>query len=156
MIGFIQDWGSIILSVISIFLAVVSLIKSSKVQKLQPKLNELELELKKYAIEKINMEKEQLKKTCVEARIIAVASNKHKIKVWNSGNTLANDVEIEIDENAGIIILENIFPYEELDIGKSFDVAIITHYGSARKFYITTKWKDAEGLSQSKRQLVSL
>ena len=42
----ISDWGALVVSVISLLVAVISLIKSSNAQQLQNKVNELELKIK--------------------------------------------------------------------------------------------------------------
>ena len=42
----VRVWGPIVISAISMIIAIVSLIKSSKAQRLQNKVNELELKLK--------------------------------------------------------------------------------------------------------------
>ena len=43
MVLFIKDWGALIIAGISLLVAIISLFKSSKAQRLQNKVNELEL-----------------------------------------------------------------------------------------------------------------
>ena len=54
----IQDWGALIVAGISLLVAIISLIKSSKAQRLQNKVNELELKIKQNELDKIAKEKE--------------------------------------------------------------------------------------------------
>ena len=45
MLRFIEQWGALILAAASLVVAVISLVKSSKAQKLQNKLSEIELKI---------------------------------------------------------------------------------------------------------------
>ena len=88
----IPDWGALFISGISLLVAIISLIKSSKAQRLQNKVNELELKIKQNELDRIAKEKEAESLACVEARFITVGKGKHRLKVWNSGNaTVYND-----------------------------------------------------------------
>ena len=120
-------------------------------------MNELEIIIKKNELERINKEKEAASLTCVEARLITIGKGKHRLKVWNSGNATAYNVTAKFDGNAGIIILDNDKqPFEELEPRKSYELALITHYGSASKFRIITEWADANGEQHSKTQMDDL
>ena len=48
MVEFLQNWGGLILSSVSVIIAVISIIQSSKAQKLQNKINELDTKIKEY------------------------------------------------------------------------------------------------------------
>ena len=58
MTPFIKDWGALIIAGISLLVAIISLLKSSKAQRLQNKVNELELKIKRNELDKIAKEKE--------------------------------------------------------------------------------------------------
>ena len=76
-----------------LIVAIISLFKSSKAQRLQNKVNELELKIKQNELDKIAKEKEDSVLACVEARFITVGKGKHRLKVWNSGNATAYNVK---------------------------------------------------------------
>ena len=97
MVPFIKDWGALIIAGISLLVAVISLFKSSKAQRLQNKVNELELKIKQNELDKIAKEKEDSVLACVEARFITVGKGKHRLKVWNSGNATAYNVTARFD-----------------------------------------------------------
>ena len=64
--------GALIIAGISLLVAVISLFKSSKAQRLQNKVNELELKIKQNELDRIAKEKEDAALACVEARFITV------------------------------------------------------------------------------------
>ena len=106
MVSFIKDWGALIIAGISLLVAIISLSKSSKAQRLQNKVNELELKIKQDELDKITKEKEDAELACVEARFITVGKGKHRLKVWNSGNATAYHVSARFDGDVGIMILK--------------------------------------------------
>ena len=79
MVSFIKDWGALIIAGISLLVAIISLFKSSKAQRLQNKVNELELKIKQDELDKITKEKEDAELACVEARFITVGKGKHRL-----------------------------------------------------------------------------
>lgn len=152
-IEFLEKWSAIILAAISINIAIVSLFKASKAQKIQNKVNELELKIKKFEVEKINKLKEEENTSCVEARIIRISNGNRKIKIWNSGKTTVKNVIATIPPEAEVYILQQKMPYEVLEPNKSFEEFVITHGGSKSKFIITTEWEDMNGKVQKKEQM---
>ena len=107
MVSFIKDWGALIIAGISLLVAIISLSKSSKAQRLQNKVNELELKIKQDELDKITKEKEDAELACVEARFITVGKGKHRLKVWNSGNATAYHVSARFDGDVGIMIMDS-------------------------------------------------
>lgn len=154
IVGFIKDWGALIIAGISLLVAIISLFKSSKAQRLQNKVNELELKIKENELERIAKEKENAELACVEARFITIGKGKHRLKVWNSGNATAYNVSARFDGNVGIMIIDQEKqPFEELEARKSYELILVTHTGSASKFRIITEWTDANGEKHSKTQM---
>lgn len=153
-VPFLEDWGALIIAAISLLVAVISLFKSSKAQRLQNKVNELELKIKQNEIDRIAKEKEDAALACVEARFITVGKGKHRLKVWNSGNVTAYNVTARFDGDVGILIMDqDKQPFEELEARKSYDLILVTHMGSASKFKIITEWTDASGKQHTKTQM---
>ena len=150
----ISDWGALVVSVISLLVAVISLIKSSSAQQLQNKVNELELKIKQNELDRIAKEKAAESLARVEARVITVGKGQHRLKVWNSGNATAYNVTARFDGDAGIIILDDEKqPFEELEAQKNYELVLVTHFGTALKFRIITEWTDANGEQHSKTQM---
>lgn len=153
-VPFLEDWGALIIAAISLLVAVISLFKSSKAQRLQNKVNELELKIKQNELDRIAKEKEDAALACVEARFITVGKDKHRLKVWNSGNATAYNVTARFDGDVGIMIMDREKqPFEELEARKSYELILVTHSGSASKFKIITEWTDASGKPHTKTQM---
>jgi len=156
MINFIQSWGSLIISGLSLVLAVISYAKASESQQLQNRVNTLELKIKQYEIEKISKEQAAANSACIEARVIKLGKNNYRLKVWNSGGADARNVNIAVDNSQEFIIINNnILPFEILSPNKSIEIPVLTGFG-ASKFKITTSWKDTNGEYNQHEQYVSL
>lgn len=153
---FIEKWGALLISAVSLLVAIFSLIRASKAQSLQNKVNELEVKIKQNELEKIEAEKAEAALSCVEARVIHVSKGKYRLKVWNSGNVKVYNVSAEIEEDARIILMNSKMPFDELEPKKSFEEYLGVYNGSASKFRITTSWEDANGNKQEKVQMGSL
>ena len=154
ILTFIENWGELIISAIAFVFSVVAMKKASKSEELQNKVNELELQVKQYEIDKINAEKEAANVSCVEARFITVGKGKHRLKVWNSGNATAYNVSARFDGDVGIIIMDrDKQPFDELEARKSYELVLVTYNGSASKFRIITEWTDANGKQYTKTQM---
>lgn len=146
---------ALIISALSLVIAIASFFFSIKSQHLQDRVNEIELKLKEYELEE--KEKEQHKAPCIEARINHIAKGNYKIKVWNSGNASAKNVIASWDKESQILFFDQEkMPFELLEPQKSFDLAIFTYSGSPRKLCITTAWEDSDGQQYNKEQWCDL
>lgn len=122
----------------SLLIAIIFLVKSSKAQRLQNRVNELEFKIKQYELDRIEAEKAEAALSCVEARVIHFSKDKYKLKVWNSGNVKVYNVSAKIEEGSQIILPESKMPFDELEPKKSFEEYLIVPTGAARKFKIMT------------------
>lgn len=148
-----MDVAAIAISAVSLIFAGVSFFMSIKAQRLQNRVNELEVMLKEFELEKIEQAKKEKNSSCVEARMVRVSKGNYKLKVWNSGNTRVANVTANIPDECGIILYNDKMPYEFLDPQKGFEILAIVHCGSSSKFLITTEWTDLEGNQQKKEQM---
>ena len=156
-IQFASNWGELSIAFISLVIAIVALVKSSKAEKLQTRINEMELKLKEYEVAKMEQEQKEATLACVEARVISIGQGKHRLKVWNSGNAPAYNVVARFDGNPQIIMFgDEKQPFDVLEANKNYEIALITHGGSASKFKIITEWVDKNGNHQSKTQMGDL
>ena len=157
MVAFAKNWGEMTIAGVSLLIAVIALIKSSKAEKLQNRVNEMEIKIKEYELERITKEKEEASSSCVEARAITIGSGKHRLKIWNSGNTTVYNVTAKFDGNPNIIVMDSDKqPFDELAPNKSYELVLVVHSGSASKFRIITEWTDTEGKINSKSQMGDL
>lgn len=157
ILAFLQNWGALLLSAVSIILASISLYKSSRSQLLQNKVNELEYKIKQYELEKIEKEEVEKKSSCVEARIIHLGKNESRMKIWNSGKNTAYDVTARFEGDPNIMIVSHDkMPFEELDAMKSFELALVVFGGSASKAKVITEWQNSDGERFSKSQMIDV
>lgn len=151
------DAAELGIAAISLLVAIIALVKSSKAEKLQNKVNALELKIKEYELEQIAKEKEEANLTCVEARAITIGKGKHRLKVWNSGNATAYNVTAKFDGDPHIILMDqDKQPFEELASQKSYELVMIRYDGSASKFRVITEWTDESGKQHTKSQMCDL
>ena len=154
-LSFIQTWGAIIISALSLLVAIISIMKSSKAQKLQNKVNEIELKLKEYELDKVTKEKEAANSALVQARIIRMGKGNYRLKIWNSGGGTAHNVTAKFEDDPNIIVMDlDKLPFEELEPNKSFELILIVHFGSAHKAKVLTEWDNTDGAHHSKSQMV--
>ena len=133
-----------IMPIAAFLLSVIALIKTNKVSKMEEKINEYDLKLKQYELEKIEQEK-KTNEALVEARIINISKGKYKIKVWNSGNADAYNVDYDIPPEFQIILTKRVTPFEILEAGQNFEEYVIIHMSSEKKYKVITSWRDKDG-----------
>lgn len=156
----IKDVAIYIMPIAAVVVSVTALKKSDKCTQVQVKMSEVEqklqeydLALKKYELEKIEREVNQEKKACVEARIIKIATGKYKLKVWNSGDKIAYNIDVEIPSEYNIILMKDKMPFEYLNPGNGFEEHVVLHMQSSRKFKVICRWEDENGEKRSNEQI---
>lgn len=160
IVDFLKNWKDVIeivITLLTIPISIIAYFKASKANKLQNKINEIELQLKQYEQDKMKREKEKANSSCVEARVVTVGKNKHRMKVWNSGNTTVHNVSARFEGDVGIIIMnKEKQPFEELEPGKNYELVVVTYDNSISKFKIITEWEDINGEKHQKYQMGDL
>lgn len=158
----IKDVAIYIMPIAAFVVSLIALKRSNDTMKVQvqlseveEKLKEYELALKKHELEKIQAEKNEKKKANVEARIIKISKGSYRLKVWNSGNVIAYNVEVSIPKEYDIIIMKDKMPFEYLEPGNSFEECVVIHMQSASKFKVISVWEDDKGNKFSNEQLRS-
>lgn len=144
-----------VVPIVALAISIVSFHESRKVNKVQLRLNEMEEELKKYELEKIEKEREAANKSIVEARIYKVSKGKYRLKIWNSSQATAYDVDFDVPEELKGLVFRDKVPFEALEPGKSFEESVIYYNGMPPKFTVKTTWKNASGEKYEKEQLVT-
>lgn len=144
-----------VVPIVALAISIVSFHESRKVNKVQLRLNEMEEELKKYELEKIEKEREAANKSIVEARIYKFSKGKYRLKIWNSSQATAYDVDFDVPEELKGLVFRDKVPFEALEPGKSFEESVIYYNGMPPKFTVKTTWKNASGEKYEKEQLVT-
>lgn len=152
MIAFLQNWGDLIIAVAALIVAIWSLCKSNQAQKLQSKVNELELKIKEYEFDKITKEQEESSQTLIDVNVIEVGSGKYRLRVSNIGKQNVYDINVNIDGQYEIFLIKkDIVPLEILEPYKKFDLGMVTHSMSLPKFEVEITWKDEHGKKFKKK-----
>lgn len=145
-----------ILPILAFWISVVSLIKSFKSQELQDRINTLELKIKLYDVEELEIKKNESKAN-VEARLVKIGTGNYKLKVWNAGMEPANKVNVIVESGASITLLEsNILPYESLEKSKSFEIVVLINCSTESKFKVMTTWYDKDGKYNNKENICTI
>ena len=74
VITFLEDWGELIIATVALIVSIVAIVQSSKAQKLQNRINELEIQIKQYEVDKIKKEQVEAGVSCVEARVVTIGA----------------------------------------------------------------------------------
>lgn len=153
LVSFVENWGELSLSALALILSLFAMFKANKAEKLQNKINELELKIKQYEVDKISKEKEEASRSLVEARVVSMGNGNYKLKVWNSGNTTVYKVSAKFEGDPGIFVFDSDKqPFDELEPRKNYELNLVTYSGAESKFKIITEWIDQEGKARTKAQ----
>ena len=143
-----SDW----ISLISLLLAIISFVFSKRTRK---KLDKQQLEINAYMLSNLKEAEINKKKANIEARVIKISKGSYRLKVWNSGNETAYNVEVSIPKEYSVIIMKDKMPFEYLEPGNSFEECVVIHMQSAPKFKVISKWEDEMGNEFLNEQLRS-
>lgn len=148
----IRNVALYVIPIAAFLLSILAYLKSKECMQIklelddvQKRLNEYDLKLKMYELEKIETERNHSKKANIEARIVNISKGNYKIKIWNSGDERAYDVDYDIPSEYRITMTKFVTPFEYLDTGKSFEEDVSISMESQRKFKIITLWKNEKG-----------
>ena len=87
------------------------------------------------------------------ARIIALGSNKHRLKIWNQGRSPAFNVTISFPDGNDLVDereTADLFPLERLDPHDSVDLVAFVSMDTKRKQKMRLNWDDASSSSKEK------
>lgn len=133
-------------------LSTISFYRTIKISKLEKQLKEYDLRLKQYELERIESSKQM--KANVEARIYRISKKAFKIRIANTGNADAYQVDYDIPKEYGIILCKDdgVMPLEVLKAGNCINQNVIIFMDSSKKYEVTTTWKDAYGKDYSSKE----
>lgn len=137
-----------IIPIIALVISILSYVQSSKTSKMEEKLKEYELK---------KIETENRRYANVEGKIVS-GINTYKIRISNSGNIPAYQVDYTIPEKYHIKLFKDngVTPLEILKPGNYFEEEIFISMGSSSKCEIITMWKDKDGNGYSNTELQAL
>jgi len=154
--NYIDIAKSILIIVVTYILPIVSFIFSVFVFVKSRRINKIEEKIKQYELDKIEQEKRIEPKANIEARITKISSGNYRIKVWNSGNATAYNVDYDIPSECRILLHKQITPFEVLEPDEYFEELIILTTSSNRKYKVITKWNDQAGNECSHEKIRSI
>jgi hypothetical protein len=141
---------------IALGISLLSFFYARKANRIKDRLLVIEEKLKTYELDKIEKERENSHKACIEARIVPLGNHKYKLKIWNSGEATAYNVDYSVSPEFINNIIREKVPFEFLDKGKNFEEHVLVYGGTPNKTVITTSWKDSEGIEFSKEQVIQV
>lgn len=137
----------------ALVVSIIALIKSSKADKLQAKVNELELKLKTHELEKIEGEQN----CTIGVNTIKLGKGQHRLCVFNAGENAAYDVSARIVDNPGVILVDkDMQPYECLAGKQNYELALISYDQTKPKFTVQYEWRDLQGKQHFSSKLCTL
>ena len=140
-------------AVAALVVSIIALIKSSKADKLQAKVNELELEIKAYELSKIVKEQN----CSISVNTVKLGKGKHRLRVYNAGEDDAYNVSAKIADNPGVILVDtDMQPYECLSGKQSYDMVLLSYDQTMPKFTVQYEWRDIHGNEHCGSKLCTL
>lgn len=129
-----------IISIISLVFAIFIYLKHDK------RIKSQELLINEYQLRKHQEEDSDNKKAMVRANLIKDLRGLRKLRVYNSGKSIARNIRfdiIDLDSNdATIRIGKNPFPYEFMNSQDSTEISFLMSYGHPEKITVTLIWDD--------------
>ncbi len=119
--------------------------KTSRFNERQKALIESQEKLNNLLLQKESSQVESEKKADLGATFIKLGNNKHRLKIWNKGKSIAKNVRIEFPEGNDIVIQSEVdekFPLESLDTFQSVELISAVQMGTKKKHIIRLIWSD--------------
>ena len=143
-IGTITSVGAFVVSIISLH-------RSSKVEKLQNEVSKLDVYIKQYELERIKESQEAR----VEARLIQEGKY-HYLEIKNEGKGTASNIDYSIKgaEEFAHFFKKEKTPFPKLEQGRSYKELVTVCMGFPSVVEIITNWKDAKGNECNKANFI--
>lgn len=138
-----------IISIVSISVSIFVFVRQSKYEKVQNKLNEMQ-------IEELQKEKAEKNKSNISAKVVNLGQSTNLIRVCNIGGIKAENIDIVFPEDFDwLIINRERLPYEFLEPGLNFDIRFAAYNGFKRMHKVKIKWKE-NGIEKEKETILSI
>lgn len=152
--------ASIILSTISVVIALVSFVMNYRLKKHEDKqsqeLAQVQLKLQELQLHKEEAAAERLTRSRVEAHHVLIGTKGHKLRIANTGGVTITNATCTADEGSGpYAFMQDKEPFERLEPGECFDEMMLMAMGTPSKFTIITRWVDPDGNEHSRKNIVT-
>ena len=118
---------------------------TTKFNKRQQSLVESQKQLNELLLEQGKSEAFNASKADPDASFIKLGSSKHKLKIWNKGQSAARDVRIDFPDGNDVLFdseLQEKFPLEVLERFQSVELNAVVSRGTKLKHKIRLTWTD--------------
>lgn len=148
------EWQSAV-AVLAFAFSIYTFRKTHKLSEKQAELVEDQKRLNRILVEKEETEACNAKKADLSARLVKVANNNWRVKIFNKGKAEARHVRIEFDTEGDNVILikrdvESKFPMGRLEPQQGVDLIASLHLNSPSKVPVKLIWNDDIGSDHSK------
>lgn len=138
---------AIILSIISVIIALSTLILSLvKYNKHEKRLNEQQNIINSYQLRKIQEEEVSAKKANIKGNIIRDTKSSVALKIFNSGESNANNVRVDVISSTDGLLFREIKPIELINPHRNFDFHISLCEGHVGSIKLRYTWNDEYAL----------
>ena len=132
---------------VSIYTIISSEVKSRKSDREQRVIKDEQDRLRKLLLEKETKSAISEMKAELGARLVKIANNNYRLKIFNRGKVEARNLEINFPDNDGNKYLsmhdvEDKFPYEVLHPQHGIEILAGLSFGSKNKYRIKLIWDD--------------
>ncbi|EEJ7602594.1 hypothetical protein ACY65_002976 [Salmonella enterica subsp. enterica serovar Kiambu] len=133
--------------VVSIYTIISSEVKSRKSDREQSVIKDEQDRLRKLLLEKETKSAINEMKAELGARLVKIAKNNYRLKIFNRGKVEAKNIDIHFPDNDGNEYLsmhdvEDKFPYEVLHPQHGIEILAGLSFGSKTKYRIKLIWDD--------------
>ncbi|EIR1474887.1 hypothetical protein [Salmonella enterica] len=133
--------------VVSIYTIISSEMKSRKSDREQKVIKDEQDRLRKLLLEKETKSAINEMKAELGARLVKIAKNNYRLKIFNRGRVEAKNIEIHFPDNDGNEYLsmhdvDDKFPYEVLHPQHGIEILAGISFGSKTKYRIKLIWDD--------------
>ncbi|WP_456016508.1 hypothetical protein [Pseudomonas fluorescens] len=144
MISFVVDSGDIIAG-LALFFSIYATFKTIKFNNRQQKLILTQEKLNQLLLEKETTVIEAEKQAELGASFLKLGSNKYRLKIWNKGKALAQNVSIEFPEGNEVVSEREInekFPLQFLDVHQAVELIASVGLSTKSKHLVKLEWSD--------------
>jgi hypothetical protein len=144
MISFVIDSGDIIAG-FALFFSIYATFKTIQFNNRQQKLILTQEKLNQLLLEKETTVIEIEKQAELGASFLKLGSNKYRLKIWNKGKALAQNVSIEFPEGNEVISEREInekFPLQFLDVHQAVELIASVGLSTKSKHLVKLEWSD--------------
>jgi hypothetical protein len=127
--------------------------RSHRFKKKEEDLLEVQKKLNALILEKEEHEATEANRAELGANFITFGSRRHRLKIFNKGKAVANQVEVDFPDGNDVVIdsdIQNKFPMESMEPGQSVELIAAVPKETKRKLTVRLIWQDKNGEKREK------